>query len=841
MSEVLRVFLSATSADLGAVREAAKHALLTLGYFPVEQAHFGPAPETLLELLRRKIEQSDAVLHIAGECSGAEPLLDAGEAASADELSIRRSFTQWEYHFARELKKPLYVFVCGEDFPYQPHEPESDVRQQMQRAHRARVRADGHKYETLADFTALENRLREIQFHVSRLESAQRRSGRRLATIGGVIAVALLVLIGFVALLHKNSARQAVKTEQQTDELAKLRALVQRVADGTATAAQPGEQVTPDERFNRALQAAADHEHLTLEQTQSALREFAAKVRAGPAAGFLDRALADFAEKNYAGAETNALQVANKARETRLRAAETAREAAASEQKAWLLAGNSQLAQLKYAEAEKSYRVVVELSQASRGQEFVDAQAKLTGVLFAMGRIDEALAAMDAGLEAVRADPATEPDDLAVAVSGRALLAAVFGRDPNAESVVRESITAVEQRRGADNPYVLGMRSSLAGYLLALGRYTEAEKEFLKVIAVAEKGDPKDAPYIVQCSRFLGMTLIKNGRPAEAEIVLNRAIDSAEKLGGAKHPDVAACLIVLAEANREQGKFEPANALLEKALKIYEEVFGPEEAAVADTLQAFGALRHAEGRMPEAIVFYERALALREKRSGPDSLKTLESLHVLATSLHEAGRYDEAAAAIERTFPMREKLVGPVSGPVAAGFDMLGRVRHDQGRHAEAEALFGKALAIYDKLGQSESAAYLGTLASVPDVLLKQDKIEELEKCLRQLASLQTKLLGADASATLDTENMLGASIRNQGRLEEAEPLILRVLEIRRKRAEAEPLSYARSLQTFGRLRGRQDRKAEARALFEEALAIYSKAQSPDNVTSAEQDLAALR
>ena len=55
MGEVLEIFISATSADLGAVRTAAKNALLTLGYLPIEQEHFGPAPETILEMLRRRI------------------------------------------------------------------------------------------------------------------------------------------------------------------------------------------------------------------------------------------------------------------------------------------------------------------------------------------------------------------------------------------------------------------------------------------------------------------------------------------------------------------------------------------------------------------------------------------------------------------------------------------------------------------------------------------------------------------------------------------------------------------------------------------------------------------
>jgi hypothetical protein len=171
MGEVLKVFISATTADLGAVRTAAKHALLTLGYFPVEQEHFGPAPEPILEMLRRRIEESDAVLHIVGACYGAEPPAATGahrsvgagagaepggqRAVVAGAGGERRSYTQWEYHLARELKKPLYVFVCGDAFPYTPHAEESSKVRELQRAHRAAVLTDSHKYEPINDLAAL--------------------------------------------------------------------------------------------------------------------------------------------------------------------------------------------------------------------------------------------------------------------------------------------------------------------------------------------------------------------------------------------------------------------------------------------------------------------------------------------------------------------------------------------------------------------------------------------------------------------------------------------------------------------------------------------------------------
>ena len=132
----LRVFISATSVDLQSAREAVRDALLTLGYFPVEQSHFGPDPRTLLGMLREKINNSAAVIYIVGECYGAEPRAPGHGDPQNRSSSLRRSYTQWEYYLARDLRKPLYVFVCADDYPYDDHVLESEEKTRLQRLHR---------------------------------------------------------------------------------------------------------------------------------------------------------------------------------------------------------------------------------------------------------------------------------------------------------------------------------------------------------------------------------------------------------------------------------------------------------------------------------------------------------------------------------------------------------------------------------------------------------------------------------------------------------------------------------------------------------------------------------
>ena len=62
----VRVFISATSKDLGTVRELVKQALLTMGCMPVEQTNFAPDYRSVQGMIEHKIADCEAVIHIVG-------------------------------------------------------------------------------------------------------------------------------------------------------------------------------------------------------------------------------------------------------------------------------------------------------------------------------------------------------------------------------------------------------------------------------------------------------------------------------------------------------------------------------------------------------------------------------------------------------------------------------------------------------------------------------------------------------------------------------------------------------------------------------------------------------
>ena len=113
-----------------------------MGCLPVVQDNFPPDYRDVSTMLRDKIADCDALIHIAGMRYGAEP-----DPTSLPEGTSRRSYTQMEVALARELKvEKVFTFVCPEDFPYDTTaqngdalSEEPDELRELQRAHRERL------------------------------------------------------------------------------------------------------------------------------------------------------------------------------------------------------------------------------------------------------------------------------------------------------------------------------------------------------------------------------------------------------------------------------------------------------------------------------------------------------------------------------------------------------------------------------------------------------------------------------------------------------------------------------------------------------------------------------
>ena len=153
------IFLSGVSHELGSFRDAVETEIQKKGCFPENQPSFPPDYRTVEEMLRRKLHDADAVVHIVGFRFGAEPNQRPVDAS-------RRSYTQMEFDIARAMETPVYVFLSTgtsvRDDPKQEEKPEDAKAVALQLAHREAVQKTNHLYYFFKDKAELCNLVAQI-------------------------------------------------------------------------------------------------------------------------------------------------------------------------------------------------------------------------------------------------------------------------------------------------------------------------------------------------------------------------------------------------------------------------------------------------------------------------------------------------------------------------------------------------------------------------------------------------------------------------------------------------------------------------------------------------------
>src|SRR5438874_13386014 len=98
---IYSVFVSSTFEDLREERATVQKALLQLHCMPIGMELFGSADDETWEFIKRQIDDCDYYVVIIADKYG-----------SVDNAGI--SYTEKEYDYAREVKKPIIAFVHGD-------------------------------------------------------------------------------------------------------------------------------------------------------------------------------------------------------------------------------------------------------------------------------------------------------------------------------------------------------------------------------------------------------------------------------------------------------------------------------------------------------------------------------------------------------------------------------------------------------------------------------------------------------------------------------------------------------------------------------------------------------
>ena len=592
------IFISATSKDLKSCRQLVRDALLTLGCVPVTQDHFALDARTVREMLRARIAACDAVIHLAGECYGAEPF----ERAAA---GLRRSYTQMEYDMARELKKPVYTFICAEGFPYDAHEPEPNDLRALQDAHRAALQARDDLYQPIASTQELDLYVRELQTRVDLLTKDLHKTRSWLGRGVTATLVALVFVGAMLFVLHQHAQRTETKMVQVSDELERYRQAIKAVADNYGKDIEPGRKLTDQERFDRALAAEAERQKISVGELNKWMALFVAQVRANPGADFYDRALADFAQKRFDDAAANATRSAAQyhaqgeaAKQEKNAASDREAEARVKERRALTLVGNAEEAIGHYAATVEPYQQALALTDETREPLlWCDAARDFEVALMEMGRYLEA------------------------------------------ESLARELVDKRTALQGKEHPDTLTSVNRLAGVLFAKGDYAGTEALLRCCLEARERTLGKEHHDTLISVHNLAALLFAKGDYAGAEPLLRRSLGASESTLGAEHPDTLAGVAGLAALLNAKGDYAGAETLYRRCLTARERTLGKEHPDTLSSALGLANVLNAKGDYAGAETLYRRCLEAYERTLGKEHPDTLSSALGLANVLNAKGDY----------------------------------------------------------------------------------------------------------------------------------------------------------------------------------------------------------
>jgi tetratricopeptide (TPR) repeat protein len=787
MAHPPQVFVSATSGDLSTVRAAIKEALLTLGCHPVEQTNFPPDYRSVREMLRDKIADCQAVIHVVGMRYGAEP-----DPAQLPPGTPRRSYTQMEYDLAVELDRKVYTFICPSDFPYDPGASgEDEEKRRLQEEHRQRLQSGERIYTPVADRQTLATRVRELKVELQTLREEFDRHKVRMFAAAAAVAAALLAIVGlgwwsYVRLDDAVSHSSVVTTE-------KIRAHLLESIEAT---------------HKRELAAADEKADW---QERQRMREAAEAAHAGRLKS-LDELAASFAEIEGRGEATSVFQEMTRilqeqgvdeavayvaSQRASILDDVRARAAAAHDRNRADLAPLLQAARLYANKGQfiEAYAIHADISAVEPEwpeaihvffwllSDEASAWSSLTTLAETRSQLQQAhgLAERLAAL-----DPTNSEWQYNLAVSHRQLgnLAGAGGNFEDAETHLDQAfeianrLATTEPANAKWQHLLSGSYSKLGDLALDRDQLDEAAANFGKSLEIDQrhaKLDPENRVWqlaLITSYDRVGQAAKDQGRWKDAEQAFRRALTIAKEQADAapedvdRQRDLALAYAQLADALKFQGQRDEALEAYDEALDVhrklteidpgnfswqfdlwndlemrgnnlsYDDKWDEAEAAHAEALSIIERLTAAD---PDRD-FWQAAMAQSHASLGDVAMARVEAA-ILET--HLAGRRGDGATVREQ-MAVAEESLAVASRAYDESFEILQRLAAEnpanvqwQADLADAYARLGRAAFRHNaKLDQAEQA-YRQAVSRLAALTEKDSKNERWQ---RRLASTYTRL-----------------------------------------------------------------------------------------------------
>jgi tetratricopeptide (TPR) repeat protein len=882
MADHPEVFISATTADLGSYRREIKDALLTLRIFPIEQSNFELAYGPLTEMLRGLIERCDAVIHVAGFNYGAEPpQRPLGEG--------RRSYTQIEYHVARELGKPVYLFLAAENYEPDNRTTESEEEKELQLAHRHTIENCGDIYYRFSTHKEIGKRVRELRFP-ERIATAPRRvvnlpyeslgalfkgrdavltelerrfQAREEKTVGlsAVQAIYGLGGVGKTRLAIEYAWRHAggyaamlfISGRSPADLLTDLAALCDPQVLNLPEQARPEQAV----RLAAVFRWLSSHpgwllifDSIDTPEAAAAVEKTLPQLQGGQV--IVTSRIADWSstiqtleldvlsEKDAAAfllerTESKRMKISGDANEAVSLARELGGLALALEQAGAYIA-KTHLSISEYQQRFESRKTEVLAWYDERLIKYASSVAVTWQTTIQQLTVPERkLLNMLAWLapepipvslvEGVQIDDASARDALVGLVSWSL---ARWTADGNAFTV-HKLVQRITRDRLRDKPEQKTAKSPFTILWFLIRRLVR--KIPLLLCSGTEKLNSLEAAGATLDSALPSPDWDEKGWQMWNQLLPHCRVLLDRLRGNPLETKATRMMRLVGVLLEGRAEYDQAEAFFRRALEIDERSLGPHHSEIANDLNHLARLLFETNRLAQAEPLFRRALAIIEKRFGPDHPAIPPSLSNLARLLLATNRLAEAEPLYSRVLSIAEQTFGPDNPYVANALNDLAELRRATNRLTEAEHLYLRALAIYEKSLGPDHPHVAACLNNCAELLRVTNRLAQAEPLFRRALAIDEKSLGPDHPDVARDINNLGLLLSATNRLAEAEPLYSRALAITERTFGPDHPKVAACLNNLAELKRDEDRFVEAEPLYRRALKINEQSYGPEHPT----------
>jgi tetratricopeptide (TPR) repeat protein len=790
MTESVRVFLSAVSDEFRAYRDQLRGDLTRHNVEVKVQEDFKDLGGVTLEKLDEYIKRCDAVVHLAGDMTGAaarelstkailgrysdlpQKLPPLGEALGE---GVPISYTQWEAWLALYHGKVLLIAQADKDAPRGPAYAATDSSRAAQKDRLARLRRV-ERYPGSSTFTSPDNLAKQIAYTTildllakTRAEAPPRKPrnlpfaslgtlfkgrdkfleelhdslsktgdghaaaviGKALHGLGGIGKTRLAIEYAW---RHEGDYSALLFVPAETPE---------RLAAGLAALAGPDILDLPEKearedmvKIAAALKWLDDHPgwHMILdnvdnEKAAAAVEELVAKLKCGDV--LITGRTGDFS----AAVETFELDVLNVNDAASLLLESTAKRDKTPNDAALAHELARELGGLALALAQTGAYINRQRIGFSRYLNLWREKRETVVSWF-----DRRLVSYnhDVGLAATWVTSVEQ-----LTPGGRRLLEllAFFAPEPVPESLLDVAIPGDGQDFDARDA-----RADLFAYSLA-ARVTAAEgrsggpafaiHRLVQEFTRRRLDEAKSKEVLAEALGWVNAGFTGNPQDVRSWPTLDplapHALALAQRADEAGIPEPTAWLMnQIGVLFRAKSRYAEAESLTRRALAIAEKSFGPDHPNVASCLNNLAGLLKDTNRLADAEPLMRRALAIDEKSFGPDHPNVAIRLNNLACLLQDTNRLFEAEPLMRRALAIDEKSFGPDHPNVAIDLNNLASLLQDTNRLSEAEPLYRRALAIDEKSLGPDHPKVANDLNNLATLLCYTTRLAEAEPLMRR-------------------------------------------------------------------------------------------------------------